>query len=231
MNDESKSPSIQAIMGMTVWHSTNKHLKPLGFKVDIDDDKVEFEISWFAMFTLGTKSKYTIYPDGQIELKLKTMNCTAWDMPRYGFTMELNNSMDDEISFYGKGPHENYCDRKTGAYLDVYEFDNIEDYIHDYLYPQENANRCDLRWMKVGDVTVKAEKRGFEGSVHPYTMKMLHEAQHKHELGRRETMTLNIDGRQQGVGGDVPALASLKKPYKILPYAKNKFKVVIKFGR
>ena len=73
-------------------------------------------------------------------------------------SFELTDGVDG-IEYYGKGPHENYCDRKTSARLGVYRFQSAESFIHDYLFPQENANRCDVRWLKVGNergVTVSA---------------------------------------------------------------------------
>jgi len=52
-------------------------------------------------------------------------------------------------------------------------------------------------------------------SAWPYTMKDLEEAKHNHDLPQREHITLNVDYRQQGVGGDIPALAVLHNKYKL----------------
>ncbi len=221
---------VQMVLGLTAFHTTNRHLKPLSVKVEKVGENVEITIKWRAIYLVGVKSKYTIYPNGEMDMQLDCRNATLWTLPRYGFTMELAKD-GRNVEFYGKGPHENYCDRKRGAFLDVYKFDDVEDFIHDYLYPQENANRCDMRWMNVGELRVDALDKSFEGSVHPYTMEMLNKAVHKHELERRETLTVNIDGMQQGVGGDVPAMASLKKPYIIPNYKKQTVKVRVKFGK
>ena len=89
-----------------------------------------------------------------------------------------------------------------------------------------------MRWLKVGGergVLVTAAGTPFEMSVHPYTKKMLYDAAHSCELGRTPNLTVNIDGRQQGVGGDVPAIATLKKPYKIPKYKKLEMKVILSF--
>ena len=143
-------------------------------------------------------------------------------MPRYGITFALKEGTDG-IKYYGKGPHENYCDRKTGAFLGVYSFEKCEDFIHEYLFPQENANRCDCRWLEVGNdvkLRVDAVNKPFEASVHPYTIDALSVADHECYLEREDYLTVNIDGGQHGVGGDVPAIATLKKQYK-LPKMKN----------
>ncbi|MGN0788854.1 MAG: hypothetical protein ACI4MY_02865, partial [Christensenellales bacterium] len=221
---------VQMILGLTAYHTTNRTLKPRKIEVEQEEDAVKIKIKWSARYLVGVKTKYILFPDGSIKMSLKCTNAMPWTLPRFGFTMELSEGKRN-IEYYGKGPHENYCDRKTGAFIDVYSFDDVEDFIHDYLYPQENANRCDVRWMKVGDrVRVEAVDKAFEASVHPYTMAMLHECTHVHEMGRKSTLTLNVDGRQQGVGGDIPAMASLKKPYKIPSYKQQKFRVLLKFG-
>ncbi|HRR90314.1 MAG TPA: beta-galactosidase, partial [Eubacteriales bacterium] len=105
------------------------------------------------------------------------------------------------------------------------------DFIHGYLFPQENGNRTDLRYLKLsGDetLTVEALDKPFEASVHPYTRDMLDNANHLHELPVLETLTVNIDGGQRGVGGDIPALAVVKDRYKIKPWRKHSFKVILK---
>lgn len=77
---------------------------------------------------------------------------------------------------------------------------------HDYLRPQENGNRTDVRWVAFTD----EEGNGLlvmglpllEVSCWPYTMPDLEGAKHPHELPRREGITVNLDFRQMGVGGD-----------------------------
>ncbi len=79
-------------------------------------------------------------------------------------------------------------------------------------------------------VTVYAADAPFEMSVHPYTKKMLYDAAHSCELGRTPNLTVNIDGRQQGASEAMsPAIATLKKPYKIPKYKKLEMKVILSF--
>jgi beta-galactosidase len=76
----------------------------------------------------------------------------------------------------------------------------------------------DVRWAKIGkdeQVELSAVDKPFQLSVHPYTLQMLDDAKHLHELGRLDYLTVNVDGAQRGVGGDIPAMACLKKPYKL----------------
>ncbi|MDE5755650.1 MAG: hypothetical protein K2I23_00990, partial [Clostridia bacterium] len=71
--------------------------------------------------------------------------------------------------------------------------------------------------------------KAFEMTVHPYTCETLHNAQHMHELEREDMLTVCIDGKQRGVGGDVPAMACTKPQYKILPKEQHTLHFVIKF--
>ena len=147
-------------------------------------------------------------------------------MERYGFTFALRDGVDG-MQFFGKGPHENYCDRATGAINKVYE-GVVEDFLHDYLYPQENGNHTEMHWLKIGGnrgVEIIANEKTFEASVHSYTLDMLDDAKHLHELGTLDYNTIYIDGRQRGVGGDTPAMACLKPQYKILPRKQQTLKI------
>ena len=62
-----------------------------------------------------------------------------------------------------------------------------------------------------------AKDKPFEFGVLPYSMEKLEKADHEHELVKDDHYTVTIDGKQRGVGGDTPAMACLKTPYKINP--------------
>jgi beta-galactosidase len=99
--------------------------------------------------------------------------------------------------------------------------------------PQENGNHTGVRWLEVGGeggIRIEANGSPIEASVHPYTLDVLDDARHLHELNRLNFLTVNIDGKQRGVGGDVPAIAMLKPQYKIKRGELHsfKFRVIIK---
>lgn len=147
------------------------------------------------------------------------------ELIRLGMQTTLNPEL-VEFEWFGRGPHETYEDRKTGAAVGLYSA-KVEELIHDYVYPQENGNRTDVRWVSVTD----SEGKGFkvtdvEGnflnfSAWPYTLEDLEKAEHIHELPRREEITFNIDYKQRGVGGDLPAFPTVHDKYKLkknVPY-------------
>ena len=211
---------VKTLIGLNAFRSATKMLRSTDVKAENIGDTVKVTVCWKTKYIEKIVTEYVVYPDGKISASLSCKNMIPVDMPRYGLTFELKEDIDG-VRYYGKGPHENYCDRKTSADLGVYEFDSAEDFIHDYLYPQENANRCDVRWFEVGKdsgVRVEAVGKAFEASVHPYRMDDLHNADHECYLARRDSLSVYIDGGQQGVGGDVPAIATLKKQYKLPKY-------------
>lgn len=222
---------VKTLIGLNAFRSATKMLKATDVRTESENGNVRVIVRWKTKYIENVVTEYTIMPSGKIMASLSCKNMIPVDMPRYGLTFELREGVDG-VKYYGKGPHENYCDRKTGAYLGVYEFDSAEDFIHDYLFPQENANRCDVRWLEVGGkagVRVDAVAKPFEASVHPYHLDELHKADHECYLGRRDSLTVYIDGGQQGVGGDVPAVATLKKQYKLPAFRTLSMKCLIDF--
>ncbi len=211
---------VQSLFGKRFFKGCNENIVKTNMK--LTDNSIE--IGWICAPQLAfLKTKYEACEDG-IRLTMKVRN-SFYSLPRYGFRMGLN--VDDKIKFFGRGPHENYCDRKASAPLGVYE-GSIEDFEHDYLVPQENGNHCDTRWLEIGDsVQFSAQEKPFEFSVHNYSMEALEEATHAHELKRDGRVEVFIDGAQRGVGGDVPALACTKARYKILPNRTHTFSVLL----
>lgn len=224
---------VKDMLGLNAYKTATKMLKAVSVKAEKYNGCIKITVNWKTLLVDKIKTEYIVMPSGAIVVGLTCRNASVYDMPRYGLTFRLSNG-EDGVRYYGKGPHENYCDRKTGAYLGKYTFASCEDFIHDYLYPQENANRCDVRWLEVGKNTVlrvDAVNKPFEASVHPYTLEMLDKATHSCSLTRRSDLTVNIDGGQYGVGGDVPAIATLKPQYKLPKFKTLSFSVKISFRK
>ena len=158
---------------------------------------------------------YDVLPDGSV---IAAHSLTPRkDMLRLGFTLALPDV--DHVKWFGKGPHENYIDRNHGARTQVHELP-IAELHHSYMRPQENGNRTRVRWLeargsfgvlRAEDVT--GDLLGF--TAWPYTQEALDEAEHIHDLGFTQQVTLNIDRQQRGVGGDLPGMAALLPEYKM----------------
>lgn len=126
-------------------------------------------------------------------------------MPRFGLQFTVPKSL-SAVDYYGRGPFENYADRKSGAHIGKYQSAS-DDMVYDYVRPQETGNRCDCRWMKIGgdssSITATAVSPSvFSFSVWPYSFENLQSALHTNDLKESDNLTVNIDYGQMGVGGD-----------------------------
>jgi beta-galactosidase len=125
-------------------------------------------------------------------------------MPRFGMTTALPKSY-NRIRWYGRGPQENYWDRKRGCRIAEHEL-APEDFITPYIHPQDNANRTDTRWVTFSSDTGKRIKvvglQPLSFSAWPYTLADLDAAKHDYELPRRDFITVHIDWKVHGVGGN-----------------------------
>ena len=215
-------------MGKSRYRNAMKTLKAGKVRCEVREDKVYIHIKWKMRTLKSLETTYVFDGEGGLDM---TMNVVPKkSMERYGFTFRLAKGVDG-VKFYGKGPHENYCDRATAAKLGLYE-GKAEDFIHDYLYPQENGDHTGVRYAEIGagsGVSIKAVNAPFEMTVHPYTTMELFNAQHSCELGRDDRLTVNIDGKQRGVGGDTPAMACTKPHYDILPKKTHTLRVKLNF--
>lgn len=127
------------------------------------------------------------------------------EIPLVGMCFKLFNEM-DRFEFLGRGPLENYIDRKDGAKIDVYQC-TVKDNLAPYLIPQECGNRSDVRYLNV----TKKNNQGlaftmcqkpFEANVLPYSMQMLETVMHQEELPPAHFTYVTISACQMGLGGD-----------------------------
>ncbi|MDE7216042.1 MAG: DUF4981 domain-containing protein, partial [Clostridia bacterium] len=221
----------KTIMGVGKFRRASKTLKAKRICVRDDKGFAIVEIAWKMRFAKTLKTVYKFDGEGNIDMSM-TLLPKGSDFERYGFTWRLAKGVDG-VEMYAKGPHENYCDRASAAKLGLWK-GVAEDFIHDYLYPQENGNRTAVRYAKIGDgngVSLRAIDKAFEMTIHPYTCETLQNTQHMHELERENMLTVCVDGKQRGVGGDVPAMANTKPQYKILPKQEHTLRFAAKFGK
>ena len=95
-------------------------------------------------------SNYQIFANGVVEIN-NTLNETTYkgDIPRVGMRMQLPKKY-DSMTFFGRGPFENYQDRKSAAFIDLYE-SKVKDQYVPYVRPQENGYKVDVRWSAFSD--------------------------------------------------------------------------------
>ena len=124
-------------------------------------------------------------------------------IPKLGFRMRLGADYSD-VQWYGRGPWENYPDRKTGYFVGNYSM-ALKDFAVDYAVPQDNANRSDVRWFALsnGNNVLKVtalQEMNFR--AWPYSEEDLEAAKHPQDLPDRDYVNVNIDYKIHGVGGN-----------------------------
>ena len=171
---------------------------------------------------------YRTYVFSKETVEVEVSGVPTRELDRFGVTITIPKSL-SEFKWFGRGPEENYCDRKWGSKLGIHQR-NIDSYVHNYMRPQENSNRSDIHWFKLGkSYTIEdLSGEGLSISAYPYSQKHLDEAEHIHDLKIEDVITLNIDHKQKGVGGDQPGVAALHEPYKLLKSKPYHYKFKIK---
>jgi beta-galactosidase len=141
------------------------------------------------------------------------------EVPRIGIRFAVPRRLEN-VAWYGRGPHENYIDRLTSAPIARYH-SRVSRWITPYVRPQENANRCDIRWLSLSDTSgaglrIEAPPGNpLSASAWPWSMDDIEQASHATGLRERDTITVNLDHIQMGVGGDNSWGLPVNEPYRI----------------
>ncbi len=148
---------------------------------------------------------YTVNGKGAIKVdcSLKA-SADLPNIPKVGMQGGIARSYDD-ITWYGRGPLENYVDRRTGFDAGIYTLP-LDKFDEPYVVPQENGNHTDVRWMYLNDkknngLMVVADSL-LSISAWPYTEQNIVAARHTNKLKDAGFVTLDIDLMQMGVGGN-----------------------------
>ena len=181
---------------------------------------------------------YTLRCDGTIRVDYAlTLSPDSGlpDLPRLGMQAVLSGDLWN-LEWFGRGPHESYADRKTSALISRYSTD-VRAQEHHYIRPQENSNRTDVRWLAltdeqgggllvVGDTPLSVSAWPYLQSDIDFTSGDGSESasglvpvttKHAIDVPIRDLVTVNIDHRQMGVGGDTSWGRPVHPPYRIQP--------------
>ncbi len=183
------------------------------FNFDLNDDKNQP----IANYT----SSYTILGNGEVDVTsdFKETKESLPEIIRFGVNLVMPREF-DQISWLGRGPHESYQDRYTSALVGLYS-GAVADQYFPYVRPQENGNKIDVRWMSITNkdgvgfefigmplLSVSAHHNIMEDFESPdrtdsgakLGLKMVR--RHIDDVVPRNLTSVNIDYKQQGVGGD-----------------------------
>jgi len=142
-------------------------------------------------------------------------------LPRVGMQMAVPGTY-SAVTWFGRGPHETYWDRKTGGLVGRHSLP-VSEMWHPYIEPQETGNRTDVRWATLLDESGKGLKiigdTPLSFSTWPFAMSDLAGKAHPHDIPIRDFITVNIDHKQQGVAGDNSWGAQVHPEYRLEPKA------------
>ena len=161
-------------------------------------------------YPTATKSSgsviYDIYGDGNIIVSYALVPGSSQlpEIPEIGMLCEIPSEFNN-ITWYGRGPYENYWDRKTVSYIDEYKT-TADSMFVSYIRPQETGNRTDVRWISLtnnkGTGIMVAGLPEMEFNALQYTPWELESKSHPYELVKNSSVVLRLNYHQMGVGGD-----------------------------
>ena len=148
--------------------------------------------------------KYRVYSNGRVDVAADFTTESNFDLPRLGLQMFLNPSL-EQVEWYGRGPMENYRDRKNAAYMGRYKT-TVTDMAEHYARAQTMGGRTDTHWLALTDGQGKGLRitatDTLDFSAQHYTDKDLWQVKYGHDLSdiRRAEVVLNLDCIQRGLG-------------------------------
>jgi len=216
------------------WKNPQKKVK----SVTVNDNTVVSIIDMPDVKCLLTMT-YTLQADGTVVVRQQLTPQgevkNQW-LFRYGMQLQMPKQY-DSVKYYGRGPHENYCDRNSSEFLGVYS-NKVSDEYYPYVRPQESGNHTDVRWFSVTD-----GKRGLqfssnapiECSALPYLVEDLDAGafkdhrwgQHSGDLVERPLTQVHIQQKQMGMGC-VNSWGARPLPAYMIPVSNYDFTFVIK---
>ena len=219
-NDNQLRNDYERSMG--VWRSAVSDRKLLSSKFSLYKDKRnrKQQGTLICKFTYalptGATLKMTYYIDldtkAQVEVDIDYTpdSVRVESMPKFGLRMRVPSGYDN-VSWTGRGPWENYPDRKLGALYGQYTLP-VGEYMTDYVYPQDNSNRTDvdkllltgsgLPTLSITDLGFVRPPKGFNARIWNYSEEDLENARHGYELPERDYLNINLDSEIIGVGGN-----------------------------
>ncbi|WP_394176512.1 glycoside hydrolase family 2 TIM barrel-domain containing protein [Thalassotalea litorea] len=233
-----------------VWQQLGRNSKLTSMVVKQVSDsyaKVDVELALEAVESRYLLT-YHIYGNGEVQVDnwfYAAPHKKYGELPRIGNMFELDSQF-EHINYYGRGPHENYDDRKSSAFVGFYETDVDGMYVP-YVRPSENGYRTDVRHVSFinkhgkGITFTGVDKEGskrkgvigfgaefyatddYDASKQDHVRRNLH----PHELTKKDRIFVNIDYRQRGVGG-TDSWGSAPLPNYILPWLDYRFSFAFK---
>lgn len=226
---------------LDAWHKASyQDLKAENINIENGDEAVISYSYSYPEAGAVWNVKYTIFNDGKIKVD-NHFDATESKLPllfRVGMRMQMPSQFVN-AEYYGRGPWDNYIDRKTSTFVDRYK-SPIKEMVEKYVFAQENAHHIDASWLAVtnksGRGLLVASDDTFEFNVSNYLLETISngddwhndaaagtapEKKHRNAYKPSDKVDLFIDYRMQGVGGNNSWGHWPEPQYRIVPKDTN----------
>ena len=208
---------------LNVWRTNRR--KSLGATIEESENMVRVRGEYYLV---DAPSKYivtyTFMADGslQVEAEWEREGEYVPELPRFGMRLILPADY-KSFTYYGRGPWENYEDRKESAFLGLWK-QSTDEQLFPYVRPQESGNKCDVRWMELRNgegLGIRIEGlQPLSVSAMPYRSEDLDpgfskKQMHYSDIEPRREVVVHVDLVQRGVGGDNAWGAQPHDPYRL----------------
>ncbi|GHA63572.1 beta-galactosidase [Photobacterium aphoticum] len=197
-----------------LWHPAHLQIMQEHFRtlnVEANGDAVTITTTSIIappVFDFGMRCtyRYQINADGYLHVDMSGERYGDYPhvIPVIGLDLGINGHF-DQVSYYGRGPEENYQDSQQANLIDVYHT-TVADMFENYPFPQNNGNRQHVRWAALtnrhGTGLLVKPQQDINFSAWFYTNQNLHAAQHTIELENSGYITLNLDHQVMGLGSN-----------------------------
>jgi beta-galactosidase len=186
---------------LSTWYNVAE--KAVSKSVELSDNRARFDISLNANDS-DARVDYTFGDNGKIHVAVNLWPRGGAMLPRFGMRTQLPAEQ-NQWDWFGQGPHENYVDRSRSSWAGVHS-GKVSDLFDRYLDPQESSNRTEIRWATFsgGDNGLTFQATGdrlLEVAAYPYSPLDIELARHPIDLRKADTIAVNIDYGQMGLGG------------------------------
>ena len=196
------------------WKNPQMNLKNIDVKKDKKTNSVTILTSFDMPEVQGQMDiTYVVFANtGAVKVTedfKATEGAKVSDMFRFGMLMQMPYTM-EKSNYYGRGPIENYSDRKDCMRIGVYT-DDADNQYFPYIRPQESGTKSDIRWWKQTDATglglqVKSCTPFYASAIHFDTEELDDgddkEQRHSFDLKKSKFTNLFLDSAHMGVGGE-----------------------------
>ncbi|HPS12500.1 MAG TPA: glycoside hydrolase family 2 TIM barrel-domain containing protein, partial [Prolixibacteraceae bacterium] len=201
-------------MRLNIWRAADNNMVTESINVKEQNPEGVEVVSSYRFLGLDVKYTvtYTIRNDASVKVtsSIDMGNLNLPELPRFGMKTQMPVEF-DKVTYYGRGPWENYSDRKTSAFIGEYNC-KVADLNFNYSRPQENGYRTDVRTVTFtdskgagliiegvdGPICFNA-RNNFDDDMDPGLTK---KQQHPIDVHKRNILCVNIDYAQMGVGGN-----------------------------